>query len=102
MGDLLFKKIDEMKKSLLRILIAVLLALLLFGIIDIFLLQWTPFGKNIYSRLYPPDVVITTVPAGAVVSMKTKDGEVVLNNVSSNSPIPIRKVLPKTYIVELF
>ena len=98
-GDWLFNKFDEMKKSLFRIIIAILLALLIFGILDIFLLQLTPFGKNIYSRLYPPDVVITTIPAGAVVSMKTKDGEVVLNNVSSASPIPVRKVLPKTYIV---
>ena len=98
-GDWLFNKFDEMKKSLIRIMIAILLALLIFGLLDIFLLQITPFGKNIYSRLYPPDVVITTVPAGAVVSMKTKEGDVVLNNVSSTNPIPVRKVLPKTYIV---
>ncbi|MBQ4178120.1 MAG: PEGA domain-containing protein, partial [Elusimicrobia bacterium] len=98
-GDWLFNKFDEMKKSLIRILLAILLALLIFGLLDIFLLQITPFGKNIYSRLYPPDVVITTVPAGAVVSMKTKEGDVVLNNVSSTNPIPVRKVLPKTYIV---
>ena len=98
-GDWLFNKFDEMKKSLIRILLAILLALLIFGLLDIFLLQITPFGKSIYSRLYPPDVVITTVPAGAVVSMKTKEGDVVLNNVSSTSPIPVRKVLPKTYIV---
>ncbi|MBR4631772.1 MAG: serine/threonine protein kinase [Elusimicrobia bacterium] len=98
-GDWLFNKFDEMKKSLIRIIIAILLALLIFGILDVFLLQLTPFGKSIYSRLYPPDVVITTIPAGAVVSMKTKEGEVILNNVSSNNPIPVRKVTPKTYIV---
>ena len=98
-GDWLFNKFDEMKKSFIRIFIAVILALLIFEGLDIFLFQLTPLGKNIYSRLYPPDVVITTIPAGAVVSMKSKDGDVVLNNVSSASPIPVRKVLPKSYIV---
>ena len=98
-GDWLFNKIDEMKKSFIRLFIAIILALLIFEGLDVFLLQLTPLGKNIYSRLYPPDVVITTIPAGAVVSMKSKDGDVVLNNVSSASPIPVRKVLPKSYIV---
>ncbi|MCR4663165.1 MAG: PEGA domain-containing protein [Endomicrobiaceae bacterium] len=98
-GDWLFNKFDEMKKSFIRLFIAIILALLIFEGLDIFFFHITPLGKNIYSRLYPPDVVITTVPAGAIVSMKSKDGDVVLKNVSSASPIPIRKVLPKTYIV---
>ena len=98
-GDWLFNKFDEMKKSFIRLFIAIILALLIFEGLDIFVFQLTPLGKNIYSRLYPPDVVITTIPAGAVVSMKSKDGDVVLNNVSSATPIPVRKVLPKSYIV---
>ncbi len=98
-GDWLFNKFDEMKKSFIRLFIAIILALLIFECLDIFLFQLTPLGKNIYSRLYPPDVVITTVPAGAIVSMKSKEGDLVLKNVSSASPIPVRKVLPKTYIV---
>lgn len=98
-GDWLFNKFDEMKKSILRVFIVILLASLIFASIDVFFMQLTPFGKNMYSKLYPPDVVITTIPAGAVVSMKTKEGEVVLNNISSNTPIPIRKVAPRTYIV---
>lgn len=98
-GDWLFKKFDELKKVVIKLFIAVVLACLLFGAIDVFFMQLTPFGKNMYSKLYPPDVVITTVPAGAVVSMKTKEGEVILNNIASNTPIPVRKVIPKTYIV---
>ncbi len=98
-GDWLFNKFDEMKKSFIRLFIAVILALLIFAGLDIFLFQITPLGKKVYSILYPPDVVITTVPAGAIVSMKSKDGDVVLKNVSSASPIPVKKVLPKAYIV---
>ncbi|MFA7073608.1 MAG: serine/threonine-protein kinase [Endomicrobiaceae bacterium] len=98
-GDWLFKKFDELKKVVIKLFIAVFLACLLFGVIDVFFMQLTPFGKNMYSKLYPPDVVITTVPAGAVVSMKTKEGEVILNNIASNTPIPVRKVIPRTYIV---
>ena len=98
-GDWLFNKFDDMKKSIVRILIALILAFFIFEVLDIFVLQFTPLGKDIYSRIYPPDVVITTIPAGAVVSMKTKEGEMVLNNVSSSSPIPVRKVKPRSYIV---
>ena len=68
-GDWLFNKFDDMKKSAIRLIIALILAFLIFEALDIFLLQLTPLGKDVYSRLYPPDVVITTVPAGAVVSM---------------------------------
>ena len=98
-GDWLLTKINDTKKGIIRIVIALILAALIFGGLDVFLLQITPFGKDMFSRLYPPDVVITTVPAGAVVSMKTKEGEKILNNVSSSSPIPVRKVLPRAYIV---
>ena len=98
-GDWLFKKFDDIKKDVIRIFLAILLALFIFGALDVFVLQLTPFGKEMYSKIYPPDVVITTIPAGAVVSMKTKEGDVILNNVASNTPIPIRKVTPRTYIV---
>lgn len=98
-GDWLFKKFDDIKKDVIRIFLAIILALLILGAIDVFFLQLTPFGKELYSKIYPPDVVITTIPAGAVVSMKTKEGDVILNNVASNTPIPVRKVTPRTYIV---
>ncbi|MBQ3833897.1 MAG: serine/threonine protein kinase [Elusimicrobia bacterium] len=98
-GDWLLTKINDIKKGIIRVIVSLILAVLIFAGLDIFLLQITPLGDEIYSRLYPPDVVITTVPAGAVVSMKTKEGEKILNNVSSSSPIPVRKVLPRSYIV---
>lgn len=99
-GDWLFIKLNSIKKSIIRLLVAVILAVFIFGTLDVFVLQLTPFGKNIYSRLYPPDVVITTIPSGAVVNMTTKDGvDYVLKNVSSSSPISVKKVLPKTYKV---
>ncbi len=97
-GDWLFKKFDELKKTILKIFIAVVLATIVLAGVDVFM-QITPFGKAVYDKMNPPDVVISTVPSGAVVSMKTKDGEVVLNNVSSTSSIPIRKVKPGSYIV---
>lgn len=98
-GDWLLTKLNDIKKGVIRLFIALILAILIFEGLDIFLLQITPFGEQMYSRIYPPDVVITTIPAGAVVSMKTKEGEKILNNVSSASPIPVRKILPRTYIV---
>ncbi len=98
-GDWLLTRINDIKKGIIRLIISLLLAALIFAGLDIFVFQITPFGEDLYSRIYPPDVVITTIPAGAVVSMKTKEGEKILNNVSSSSPIPVRKVLPRAYIV---
>lgn len=97
-GDWLVTKFKELKKKIIKIIIAVILAVLIFFGLDIFT-QITPFGKGVYSWLYPPDVLITTVPAGATVSMKTKEGEVILQNANSSMPIPLRKVQPQTYIV---
>ncbi|MDR1087457.1 MAG: hypothetical protein LBL16_04420 [Endomicrobium sp.] len=59
--------------------------------LDIFL-HITSFGKNVYARLNPPDVIIMTVPSGATVTMKTKDGDIVVENANSLSPIALRKV----------
>lgn len=97
-GDWLFKKFDELKKTILKVVIAIFLATIVLAGVDVFL-QITPFGKKVYDRMNPPDVVISTVPSGAVVSMKTKAGEVILNNISSAAEIPLRKVKPGSYIV---
>lgn len=97
-GDWLFKKFDELKKTILKVVIAIFLATIVLAGVDVFL-QITPFGKKVYDRMNPPDVVISTVPSGAVVSMKTKEGEVILNNISSAAEIPLRKVKPGSYIV---
>ncbi|MCL2144740.1 MAG: PEGA domain-containing protein [Endomicrobia bacterium] len=97
-GDWLVTKFKEMKNRIIKIVIAVILAVLLFFALDIFM-QITSFGKRIYSWLYPPDVVITTIPAGATVSMKTKEGEVIIQNANSSTPIPLRQVQPQTYVV---
>ena len=93
MGDWLVTKFKELKSRIIKVIIAVILAVLLFFGLDIFI-QLTPFGKGVYSWLYPPDVVITTIPAGATVSMKTKEGGVILQNANSSAPIPLRKVQP--------
>ena len=97
-GDWLFKKFDNMRKTIFRAIIVLLLAIIILLGLDVFL-QITPFGKNIYAKLNPPDVVIVTTPEGALVSMKTKSGEVLLNNETANGEIPIRKVAPGSYIV---
>lgn len=97
-GDWLFKKFDELKKTILKVIIAIFLATIVLAGVDVFL-QITPFGKKVYDRMNPPDVVISTVPSGAVVSMKTKGGEVILNNISSATEIPVRKVKPGSYVV---
>jgi|GEM_PF-427212 len=97
-GDWLFKKFDNLKKTIFKIILVLLLAIIILLGLDIFL-QITPFGKSIYAKLNPPDVIITTTPEGALVSMKTKSGDVVLNNQTAYGEIPVRKVAPGSYIV---
>ncbi|MDR2192658.1 MAG: PEGA domain-containing protein [Endomicrobium sp.] len=98
-GDWLASRFKSLKSKIIKIAAAFVLAVIIFAALDIFM-QLTPFGKNIYSRVNPPDVVITTIPSGATVSMKTRDnGETVIQNASSAQPISLRKVQPQTYIV---
>ena len=98
-GDWLSNQFKALKSKIIKIAAAFVLAVIIFAAIDVFM-QLTPFGKNMYSRINPPDVVITTIPAGATVSMKTRDGgETVIQNASSAQPISLRKIRPQTYIV---
>jgi hypothetical protein len=97
-GDWLVKKFKVYRKRLVRAAAAVFISIIIFVLIDIFA-QITPLGKNIYARIYPPDVVITTVPSGADVSMRTREGKIIVSNANSSTPIELRKIQPKSYIV---
>jgi serine/threonine protein kinase len=98
-GDWLANRFRALKSKIIKIIAAFVLAAILFAALDIFM-QITPFGKSVYSRVNPPDVIITTIPAGATVSMKDRDsGETIIQNASSAQPISLRKVQPHTYIV---
>jgi hypothetical protein len=97
-GDWFLAKIKGLKNKIVKIIITLVLAILIFFGLDIFL-HITPFGKAIYARLNSPDVIITTIPSGASVTMKTKDGDVVVENADSSSPIALRKVQPQSYII---
>ncbi|MBN1823670.1 MAG: protein kinase [Endomicrobiales bacterium] len=97
-GDWLVNKFKVYKKRLIRVTMALIFFAILFTVADTFL-RITPVGSRIYSMLYPPDVVITTVPPGATVTVKTRDGKPVISNADSSRPIELRKVLPRTYVL---
>ncbi len=97
-GDWLVNKFRVYRTRVIRGAVALAVFAIVFFVLDVYT-QLTPMGKNIYSRLYPPDVVITTVPGGALVSMKTRDGKMILNNVDSINPIPLRKIPAGTYVI---
>jgi serine/threonine protein kinase len=97
-GDWFLINFKNLKDKIVKTIVSLLLAILIFLVLDIFL-HITPFGKTVYARLNPPDVVITTVPSGASVTMKTKDGDIIVENANSSSPIALRKVLPQSYII---
>ncbi|MDR2437438.1 MAG: protein kinase [Endomicrobium sp.] len=97
-GDWFLINFKNLKDKIVKTIVSLLLATLIFLVLDIFL-HITPFGKAVYVRLNPPDVIITTVPSGASVTMKTKDGDIIVENANSSSPIALRKVLPQAYIV---
>ncbi|MDR1474361.1 MAG: protein kinase [Endomicrobium sp.] len=97
-GDWFITKVTVLKDKVIKIIMSFVIATFIFLGLDIFL-HITPFGKNVYSRLNPPDVIITTVPSGATVTMKTKDGDIVVENANSLSPIALRKVRPQSYII---
>ena len=97
-GDWLVNKFKIYRKRMIRFTFALVIAFAMFTVVDTFV-HITPMGKMIYSRIYPPDIVITTVPVGATVSLKTRDGKTVLNDADSTQPIELRKVTPGIYML---
>jgi serine/threonine-protein kinase len=97
-GDWFIDRIKNVKSKIIKFFVSIILAMVIFSGIDIFV-QITPLGKAIYSRINPPNVVISTIPSGAIVSMKTKDGKVIIENVNSKNPISLRKINPQSYII---
>ena len=97
-GDWFINKFIAYKKMLLRSVLAFFVFLMIFGVLDS-VFQVSPFGKYVYSFLYPPDVVITTVPSGALVTLKTREGRIIIADKDSTLPIQLRKILPRTYVL---
>ncbi len=97
-GDWFINKFITYKKILVRSVIAFLVSIVVFGVLDTFF-QISPFGKYVFSHLYPPDVVITTIPSGALVTLKTREGRIMVADKDSTLPIQLRKIPPRTYIL---
>jgi serine/threonine-protein kinase len=98
-GDWLANRFKSYKRRVVRLAVALGISAILFMCIDVYM-HITSFGKGIYSFMYPPDAVIATVPPGARVSMRSRDGKIIIDNALSDSPIEMRNILPKTYIVK--
>jgi serine/threonine protein kinase len=92
------KKIGNLKNILVKISIGFLILVFISLICDIFL-QVTPVGEYIYARINPADVIITTIPQDSVISLKTKEGGVIIENKTLRKPITLRKIYPGSYVV---
>jgi eukaryotic-like serine/threonine-protein kinase len=97
-GDWLVIRFKKYKRWIVRSSVAIGIALVLFVIVDTFA-HLTPVGRSIYSFILPPDIIISTVPSGARVNIKDRDGQVLFANLDSSRPIELRKIPPKTYLI---
>ncbi|MDI6641862.1 MAG: serine/threonine-protein kinase, partial [Elusimicrobiota bacterium] len=98
-GNWLLKKYKRNIAILKRISIGVLTAIILFFIVDIFLPEnITPIGSKIYSRIFPPTVIIYTIPVGVKVSVTDRTGKSILKETEVSGPIEIRKIPAGSYI----
>lgn len=97
-GDWLVTQFKVYKMMIKRGLLALAIAAVLFVVLDT-IFHLTPMGKAIYSKLYPPDIVIETVPRGASITMKSRDGKPVLTDADTMQPVELRKVQPDTYVL---
>ena len=97
-GDWFLNKFKEYKKMFLRSIMAFFVSIVIFAVLDT-VFQVSPFGKYVFSFLYPPDIVVTTIPSGALVTFKTREGRIVIADKDSTLPIQLRKIPPRTYIL---
>ncbi|MDR1523072.1 MAG: protein kinase [Endomicrobium sp.] len=92
------KKIGNLKNILVKIAMVFFILVFVSLVCDIFL-QVTPVGEYIYARINPADVIITTIPQDSVVSLKTKEGDVIIENEALRKPITLRNIHPGSYVV---
>ncbi|MDR3112732.1 MAG: protein kinase [Elusimicrobiota bacterium] len=98
-GYWLQNKFDLLRRKIIKMSALCFSILLAFVAVDIGL-QITTVGKSIYFRFNPPELIISTKPLGAKISISDSSGEVIMKNVSTNVPIPIKNVkLGGTYVI---
>ncbi|MFH1380382.1 MAG: serine/threonine-protein kinase [bacterium] len=85
-----------------KIIIYVLLGLIsiagIFFGLDIYK-QFTPIGRNIHGRLWPPAMTLDSFPHGAAASLTQGDKEFIGEN--EQTPIHIDKIIPGNYALKL-
>ncbi|MFH1540485.1 MAG: serine/threonine-protein kinase [Elusimicrobiota bacterium] len=102
-GDWLTLKFKLYHKIFIKGFFGAVIAAILFIIFDIFIPgNITPMGKKIHFHIHPPDAILTTVPVGVIVTMKSRDDKIILSKIKTseqNSTIELRKILPGSYMV---
>jgi serine/threonine protein kinase len=97
-GDWLTKEEHSHKAFILKMLGACLCALLLFAAADGWF-QLTSFGKMVHTHIFPPHVLVASFPPGATISISTREGGIILPDTPAETPIPLRKISPRTYLI---
>ncbi len=95
--DFVLDRYTQYKKRIRNVLISCVLFTLLFLTIDTVFLQITGIGISWHNKIWPPAIVLDSLPSGAVVSLTNKAGIDVLESKNNTTPVSIPKILPGNY-----
>ncbi len=70
--------------------------ILVFFAVDTVFIQFTAVGRRMYNRLWPPSMVIDSVPAGADIQIITDEGDNILPP-NSLTPVQVSQIMPGEY-----
>ncbi|MBN2407202.1 MAG: PEGA domain-containing protein [Elusimicrobia bacterium] len=96
--DFVLDKSREIKKNIRNIMIISFILALGFVSSDTVFLQITPLGKQLHNMIWPPSLILDSIPTGARVTLKDDRG---VEQIGANqtTPVTIPKILPGGYML---
>ncbi|MGM0568947.1 MAG: PEGA domain-containing protein, partial [Elusimicrobiota bacterium] len=98
--DFVIDKTIEIKKSIIKFALFLIFLSVVFFAADAFFLQFTGPGRAIHNRIWPPGLIIESVPSGAAVEIETESGRNILP-ARSRTPVNLERINPGTYSLSM-
>ncbi|MFH1416147.1 MAG: PEGA domain-containing protein [Elusimicrobiota bacterium] len=98
--DFVLDRYSKIKKKLKNYIIFGVIFVLLFISVDTVFLKLTALGKQLHNMIWPPAVILDSIPSGARVSLTSESGMDIIEG-SMYTPVEIPKIAPGNYSLKM-
>ncbi|MFC2062249.1 PEGA domain-containing protein, partial [Elusimicrobiota bacterium] len=98
--DFVLDRVGGVKKKIRNFIIVFCVLTVAFIVLDTVYLQYTNIGKNLHNRIWPPSLVLDSIPSKASVALLDENGNKIIQDLQY-APVTIPKIFPGNYSLKM-